>query len=46
MAETDIDRHWMGHPFWVAFFVLWILMVVVAVTLALALGIWNLWQAF
>jgi hypothetical protein len=34
------------QPFWVAVFVVWIVMGIVGVTLAIALGIWNLWQAF
>ncbi len=40
------QKSFLGNPFWVAIAVVWILMVVVALTLALALGIWNLWQAF
>ncbi len=36
----------MANPFWIGIAVVWILMVVVALTLALALGIWNIWQAF
>ncbi len=34
------------NPFWVGVLVVWILMLIVSVTLALALGIWNLIGAF
>ncbi len=36
----------MANPFWIAIAVVWILMLVAGLTLALALGIWNLWLAF
>ncbi len=35
-----------GNPFWIGVFVVWILMVIVGFTLALALGIWTLIGAF
>jgi hypothetical protein len=35
-----------SNPFWVAVFVVWIVMLIVGFTLALALGIWFLIGAF
>lgn len=36
----------LSNPFWLPVIVLWVLLVCAGITLALALGIWNLWQAF
>ncbi len=46
VTPIPTEKGFMGNPFWIAIAVIWILMVVVALTLALALGIWNLWLAF
>jgi hypothetical protein len=35
-----------SNPFWVAVFVVWIVMLIAGLTLALALGIWTLIGAF
>jgi hypothetical protein len=35
-----------SNPFWVAVFVVWIVMLIAGFTLALALGIWTLIGAF
>jgi hypothetical protein len=35
-----------SNPFWVAVFVVWIVMLIFGFTLALALGIWTLIGAF
>ncbi len=35
-----------SNPFWVVVFIVWIVMLIFGFTLALALGIWNIWQAF
>jgi hypothetical protein len=44
---TDIrNRGVKDSPFWVGVIVIWLIMVIVGVTLALALGIWNLIGAF
>ena len=36
----------MDNPFWIGVLVVWILMLIVGLTLALALGIWTLIGAF
>ncbi len=35
-----------GNPFWLGIFFVWILMLIMGVTLALALGVWTLIGAF
>ncbi len=35
-----------SNPFWVAVIIVWILMLIVGFTLAIALGIWTLIGAF
>lgn len=47
--ETEISARASGlrsNPFWIAVLMIWIVMLIIGVTLALALGIWNIWQAF
>lgn len=46
LGAADAARKATGSSLWLFIFALWILLFAVGVTLALALGIWNLWQAF
>ena len=45
-TREDIPNVNRGSSFWLTVIGFWLVMVIVGVTLALALGIWHIWLAF
>lgn len=43
-TQTDVEKAKTGP--WLIIIAFWLILACIAVTLALSLAIWNLWQAF